>query len=55
MELESYLSVKELAARLGLAEVTIRQWIGEDKITSIKIGSARRIPESEYIRLTRGA
>jgi len=52
--MENYMSVKEFANKLGMAEITIRQWIANDKIKSIKVGSSRRIPESEYIRLTEG-
>jgi len=52
--MENHLTVKEVARILGLSEITIRQWIGIDKIKSIKIGSARRIPESEVQRLLKG-
>lgn len=48
------LPVKEVAKRLGLAEITVRQWIQHGKIKSVKIGRVRRIPESEVDRLQKG-
>lgn len=52
--MENYLTVKEVAKRLSMAEITIRQWIQHNKIDSIKIGGSRRIPESEVNRILRG-
>lgn len=49
--MEKYYTVKEVSHILSLAEITIRQWIQADKIKSIKIGKARRIPKSEVERL----
>ena len=49
--MENHLTVKETCRILGLAEITIRQWITNGKIKSIKIGNSRRIPESEVMRL----
>lgn len=49
--MEKYYSVKELSQSLGLAEITIRQWIQQGKIESIKFGKARRIPQSEVDKL----
>ena len=48
------ITVKEFAEQLSMAEVTVRQWIADKKIKSIKIGSMRRIPESELIRIREG-
>lgn len=48
------LPVKEVAKRLGLAEITIRQWIQHGKIESVKLGRSRRIPETEVVRLQKG-
>lgn len=50
--MEEYLTVKEFAQKTSLAEITIRLWIRNKSIKSIKIGKARRIPISEYYRLT---
>ena len=52
--MEKLYSVKQVSEILGLAEITIRQWIQHDKITSVKIGKARRIPASEITRLSKG-
>jgi len=48
-------TVKEVANLLGMAEVTIRQWIQYEKIKSIKIGSLRRIPSTEVERIMKGS
>jgi excisionase family DNA binding protein len=47
-------TIKEAAERLSLAEITIRKWISNDKIKSVKLGGSRRIPESEIQRLIGG-
>lgn len=52
--LEKMLKVKEVSQILGLAEITIRQWIQNGKIKSKKIGRARRIPESEVLKILEG-
>jgi len=49
-----FYTVKQVANQLNLAEITIRQWIMVGKIESIKIGRARRIPESEVMKLMKG-
>lgn len=53
---ENMLTVKEVANQLGLAEITIRQWIQHKKILSVKLtGSrSRRIPQSEIERIKKG-
>lgn len=48
---ERLLSVFEVAERLSLAPVTIRQWIGQRRIASVRLGRARRVPESEVSRI----
>ena len=48
------LKIREASQLLGIAEITLRQWIQHDKIKSVKIGRSRRIAESEVIRLQRG-
>lgn len=52
--MEKLYSVKQIADLLGIAEITIRQWIQHDKIKSVKIGNSRRVPESEVNRLHKG-
>lgn len=53
---ERMLTVKEVASTLSLSEITIRQWIQQGKIKSVKLasGRARRIPQSEVERIKRG-
>lgn len=52
-KVDKLLTIKDVAERLGLAEITIRMWISGDtpKMKSFKIGGARRIPESEIEKL----
>jgi len=49
------LSVQEVASRLGMNAWTIRSWVAEGKLASVKLGksqrSAVRIPSSEVQRL----
>jgi excisionase family DNA binding protein len=52
--MEKMYSLKETAEILSLAVVTLRKWIGEGTLKSVKIGSAVRIPESEILRLQKG-
>ena len=49
-----FYTAKEVATDLKMHEVTIRQWIAEGKIKSIKVGRSRRIPAAEYQRLIAG-
>ena len=51
---EKFYSVKQVSESLGIAQITIRQWIQHDKIKSVKIGNSRRVPESEVNRLHKG-
>ena len=51
---DKLLTVKQVAERLGLAEITVRMWLVEKKIDSYKIGGSRRIPEREIERLKKG-
>ena len=49
--MEKHYTVKEVSQLLGLAEVTIRQWLSQKKIKSVRIGGAVRIAESELKKL----
>lgn len=53
---DKMLTVKEVAIELGLAEITIRQWIQHKKILSVKLSGSRsrRIPQSEIERIKKG-
>jgi excisionase family DNA binding protein len=46
-----FLRVSEVASLLACSERTMRRWIAAGVIASVKIGGARRIPESEISRL----
>jgi len=48
---ERLLSVSQVAERLGLRPVTVRQWASARKITRIKLGRRTLIPSSEVERL----
>ena len=48
---ERYVTVAEFAQRLTLAQVTVRSWCAQRRISSVRLGRARRIPESEIARV----
>jgi len=48
------LTVKQVAARLGLKERTIRRWILARKITYVKLGRWVRIPRRSLRELVQG-
>jgi len=45
------LSIKTSAARLSVSPWTIRAWVTQGRIASVKLGSRRLIPESEIDRI----
>ena len=50
--IERYYTVKEISSILNLAEITIRQWMGNGKLNFVRIGGKSvRIPESELNRI----
>jgi excisionase family DNA binding protein len=50
--MERYYTVKEISSILNLAEITIRQWMGNGKLNFVRIGGKSvRIPESELNRI----
>ena len=46
-----FLSVKEAAGLLGLAEVTVRVWLAQRRLEHVRMGRAVRIPVNEINRL----
>ncbi len=52
--MDEYYTVKELSQLVKISDITIRQWIHDGKLKSVKIGGARRIPKSEVERLIKG-
>jgi excisionase family DNA binding protein len=53
-QMEKMYSLKEAAEILSLAVVTLRLWISEGKLASVKIGRTIRVTESEILRLQKG-
>jgi excisionase family DNA binding protein len=47
-------TVKEVAQELKLSEITIRRWVKDKKIKSVKISRFIRIPKEELDRLKKG-
>lgn len=45
-----YLRAGEIATMLGTTERTIRRWIADGTLPSVKIGGARLVPRSELDR-----
>jgi excisionase family DNA binding protein len=48
---QNLVSISEVAARLGLKPVTIRQWASARKLARVKLGRRVLIPEAEIERL----
>jgi len=44
-------SIDETARRLDMSAYTIREWVGDRKIASIKIGKRRLVPKDEIRRI----
>lgn len=50
--METLYTVKQFAEMLNMAEITIRQWMGNGKLNFVRIGSKSvRIPHSELNRI----
>jgi len=45
------MTVNDFAEAASLAQVTVWKWVREGRISSTKLGRARRIPASELTRL----
>ena len=59
---EELLTIDEFASALQITRACVRRWVGERKITIVKVGRLVRIPQSELervisigTRLARGA
>lgn len=46
-----FISVKQAASILGLAEITLRVWVARRRLAHVKLGRTIRIPLSEIDRL----
>lgn len=52
--MDRLMKVKEAADMLGVASITLRQWIQHGKIESVKVQGSRRIKESVVKELMHG-
>lgn len=48
---ETYYTLREVAAGVGVHYQTVRTWIGEGTLNASKIGKSYRVPEAELKRL----
>jgi excisionase family DNA binding protein len=50
-------TIREVCAKLGLAYITVWQWVRKGKIKAVRVGDSKkpriRIPESELKRIVR--
>ena len=54
MEIEQEaFSAAEVAAKLGVSDMTVRRWIRSGQLPSFKVGSARRVPRTALDELMR--
>lgn len=51
MVIEKLYTVKEIAKTFSVTELTVRRWIINEKVKSIKVGNKRYVKESEIQRL----
>jgi len=49
---QSLLTVREVAKYLRCHEHTVRRWIWEGKVASVKVGDLVRVPRAELERMT---
>lgn len=42
-----YLTVKEVAARMGVTEKSVRNWINDGDLTAFKLGTGWKITEED--------
>jgi excisionase family DNA binding protein len=45
-----YLRAREIAERVGLSVRTVRRWIADGTLCSVKIGGARLVAEADLLR-----
>jgi excisionase family DNA binding protein len=50
---DPFLTVSEIAAELGVTEVSVRTWIREGRLRAIKAGRSYRVRRSDLDRMTR--
>lgn len=52
--LEKMYTVKEVSEMLGVAKLTVYNWVNTEKVRSLKIGNTIRIPESAITEMMKG-
>jgi excisionase family DNA binding protein len=50
-ELPELLRVRDVAAAVRVHEVSVRRWIADGTIGSVKVGGVRRVPRAKLDRL----
>lgn len=48
-------SIERTAQRLDISIWTVRAWISQGKLESVKLGSRRLVPEESILKLLEGA
>ena len=48
--LQKFLRAHDIAAELGMTERTVRRWIADGTLSSVKIGGARLVARTELER-----
>lgn len=49
------LTIRETARLLGVSPPTVRVWLRQGHLRAVRLGSRRRVPFAEVLRLTQGA
>lgn len=50
--IDGYLTIREVAERLGVSEGRIRQFVAEKRVETIKVGKSNLIPKAELAKIT---
>ncbi|HRH43152.1 MAG TPA: helix-turn-helix domain-containing protein [Pyrinomonadaceae bacterium] len=50
--IDGYLTIREVAEKLGVSEGRIRQFVAEKRVQTIKVGKSNLIPEGELSKIT---
>ena len=54
MTIEKLYKMREVAEICSLSIYTLKDWVKAERVKSVKLGKARRIPESEVKRIQEG-
>lgn len=50
--IQGYLTIAEVAEKLGVSAGRVRQFVAEKRVETLKIGKSNLIKESELVKLT---